>query len=226
MFRYVYVPNWGSVYYNAKLVNRKEFRSLWDFVDLKWKGKVEAFDPQAGGPANAAMRLFYHHAELGPSFIKKLFGDMDMTLFRDRRQGVDWLAVGKFALCFFCDTNEVARARRNGLPVAKFGPMKEGGALTSRQGILGIMADAPHPNAAKVFVNWYLSREGQSTLLRATARSGAPDSLRNDITKDDVLQEDRRIEGVPYLELDVPGLMEMGPILKFVRGAVAQSGKN
>jgi hypothetical protein len=49
-----------------------------------------------------------------------------------------------------------------------------------------------------------------------------PDSLRIDIPKDNVLPEDRRAEGVPYLELDVPGLMEMEPILKVVREVMAE----
>lgn len=173
------------------------------------------------------MRFFYHHSELGPAFIKRLFGEMDVTLFRDRRQGTDWLAVGKFPLCFFCNSADVARAHRQGLPVAKFEPMKEGAALTSRQGIVGLVNRAPHPNAAKVFVNWFLSREGQITLLQAVASAGGnpPDSLRIDVPKDDVLPEDRRIEGVKYIELDVPGKMEMEPILKIFREASVGAGK-
>jgi ABC-type thiamine transport system substrate-binding protein len=142
-FRFAYVPNVGAVSYNAKLVNPKEFKSLWDFLNPKWKGKIVAFDPRAGGSANAAMRFFYHHPDLGPRFIRRLFGEMDVTVYRDRRQGPDWLAVEKFAICFFCDTTEVARARRQGLPVAKFGPMKEGGMVTSRHGVIGLVNRAP-----------------------------------------------------------------------------------
>jgi ABC-type Fe3+ transport system substrate-binding protein len=223
-FRFTYIPNVGAVSYNTKLVNPKEFKSLWDFLNPKWKGKIVAFDPRAGGSANAAMRFFYHHPDLGPKFIRRLFGEMDVTLYRDRRQGPDWLAVEKFAICFFCDTTEVARARRQGLPVAKFGPMKEGGMVTSRHGVIGLVNRAPHPHAARVFINWLLSHEGQLNLLSEVSKSGRspPDSLRIDIPKDNVLPEDRRTEGIPYLELDVPGLMEMEPILKVVREVMAE----
>jgi len=47
---------------------------------------------------------------------------------------------------------------------------------------------APHPNGAKVFVNWLLSRDAQS-LIQKTDGS---DSLRIDIPKDSVLPENRR----------------------------------
>ena len=39
--------------------------------------------------------MFYHLPDVGPTFIRKLYGEMDVTLFRDYRQGSDWLAVGK-----------------------------------------------------------------------------------------------------------------------------------
>ena len=57
------------------------------------------------GPGSGNHRLFYHHPEIGPSFIHKLYGEMDVTLFRDYRQGPDWLAVGKFGDLFFLRTS-------------------------------------------------------------------------------------------------------------------------
>ena len=79
------------------------------------------------GPGNNDLRLFYHHPKLGPKFIAKLFGEMDVTLFRGYRQATDWLAQGKFPICFACP--DVDKAKRQGLPFDEFGPMVEGGAL-------------------------------------------------------------------------------------------------
>ena len=44
-----------------------------------------------------------------------------------------------------------------------FGPkaFKEGGGLVQQFGTVTLMNRAPHPNAAKVFINWLLSRKGQ-----------------------------------------------------------------
>ena len=85
---------------------------------------------------------------------------MEVTLFRDFRQGPDWLATGKYAICFFCDVDIL---KQQGLPVDTFGPrvFKEGGGLVQQFGTVALLNRAPHPNAAKVFINWLLSRKGQ-----------------------------------------------------------------
>ena len=137
--------------------------------------------------------------------------------------GTDSLANGKFAICFFCPG--VSRAKRQGLPVDTFGILKEGAALVSHFGGLTLANRARHPNAAKVFINWYLSRSGQRALQRAMANAGdnVPDSLRTDISKDNIPLETRRIKGIKYLELDSrPEWIEMGSIIKVFSKAVGK----
>jgi len=225
VFRFTGIPQTGSAHYNSQLVNPKELTSFWDFLYPKWKGKIVARDARVPGPGNGALRFFYHNSELGPQFIRRLFSEMEITLFRDFRQGPDWLATGKFALCFFC--SDIPKARRQGLPVDTFGPMKEGAGIVSQYGTIGLLNNAPHPNAAKVFINWFLSREGQLTLQRAIAQAGddAPDSLRMDISKDDVPPENKRMEGVKYLDLDIQGRLEMKPIVSVIDEVLAASKK-
>src|ERR1043166_3227886 len=168
--------------------------------------------------------LFYYNPEIGPEFIKKLFGEMDTTIFRDRRQGLDWLATGKYAICFWCEG--VERGKQQGLPVESFGLMKEGAALGAGQGFLTLVNQAPHPNAAKVFVNWFLSREGQLNFQRALAQAdeGSPDSLRTDISKEDVLPKSRRVDGVKYLDTDNQR-DAMKPVMKLVEETLGTSEK-
>jgi len=45
--------------------------------------------------------------------------------------------------------------------------MKEGGYLTVGGGGLTMFSNAPHPNAAKVYLNWFLSKEGQTEFAKA-----------------------------------------------------------
>jgi ABC-type Fe3+ transport system substrate-binding protein len=226
VFNYVGSATYGAVNYNTKLVNVKEFKSYWDLLDPKWKGKIEARDIREAGPGAGNTRFFYYHPELGPPFIKRLFGEMDITLFRDFRQGPDWLATGKFAICFFCDVDVL---KRQGLPVDTFGPgtFKEGGGLVQQFGTLSLVNRAPHPNAAKVFINWLLSRRGQIALQKRTSTGESPaDSLRIDIPKEDVPYLNRRLEGIPYLDTGRPEWIEMKPILETVNEALKAAGKN
>jgi iron(III) transport system substrate-binding protein len=225
VFNYVGSATYGAINYNTKLVDPKEFKSYWDLLKPKWKGKIEARDIREAGPGAGNTRFFYYHQELGPPFIKRLFGETDVTLFRDFRQGPDWLATGKFAICFFCDVDVL---KRQGLPVDTFGPtvFKEGGGLVQQFGTLALVNRAPHPNAAKVFINWLLSRRGQLALQKRTSTAESPaDSLRIDIPKDDVPYLNRRLEGVKYLDTGKPEWIEMAPIINVVNEALKSAGK-
>jgi iron(III) transport system substrate-binding protein len=226
VFNYVGSATYGAVNYNTKLVDVKDFNSYWDLLNPKWKGKIEARDIREAGPGAGNTRFFYYHPELGPAFIKKLFGEMDVTLFRDFRQGPDWLATGKYAICFFCDVDIL---KQQGLPVDTFGPrvFKEGGGLVQQFGTVALINRAPHPNAAKVFINWLLSRSGQIALQKRTAHAESPvDSLRIDIPKDDVPYLGRRLDGIIYLDTGKPEWIEMKPVLEVVNDALKAAGKN
>jgi len=226
VFNYVGSATYGAINYNTKLVNPAEFKSYWDLLNPRWRGKIEARDIREAGPGAGNTRFFYYHSELGAPFIRKLFGEMDTTLFRDFRQGPDWLATGKFAICFFCDVDVL---KRQGLPVDTFGPrvFKEGGGLVQQFGTLALVNRAPHPNAAKVFINWLLSRRGQIALQKSQATAESPaDSLRIDIPKDDVPVASRRLEGIKYLDTGKPEWIDMKPILDVVKEALKAAGKS
>jgi ABC-type Fe3+ transport system substrate-binding protein len=225
IFNYVGSATYGGISYNTNLVKPKEFNSYWDLLEPKWKGKILARDIRVPGPGSGNARFFFHHPDLGAPFIRKLFGEMDVTLFRDYRQGPDWLAVGKYAICFSCDVDVL---KDQGLPVDTIGPnvFKEGGAMVQQFGSLTLMNKAPHPNAAKVFINWLLSRRGQLAMQKRLADGESPaDSLRIDIPKNDVPLLVRRVEGVRYLDASNPKWLSMKPILKVMNEALKSAGK-
>ena len=187
-------------------------------------------DIREPGPGGDASRLLYYNPALGPEFIRRLVSEMGITLFRDLRQGVDWLASGKFAICLFCQTGMIRQAKHQGLPVNELSrPLKEGVGLVAQAGTMALLDSAPHPNAAKVFLNWWLSREGQLNLIRETAKvtgGDIPDSLRIDIPKDDVPPTSRRIEGYNYFDLDSRAeWLDRRPILKVLEEGLALAGK-
>ena len=215
--------------YNTKLVNPAGFKSYWDLLDAKWKGKVVAFDPKAGGFAATRDRFFFHNPELGPQFLRRLFSEMALTLYARFPQGEDWLAAGKYSLCL-CRHQSISEAKSQGLPVDLMEPaqFKEGVGVESRAKTLVLMNQAPHPNAAKVFLNWFLSREGQSDFQRSAAKyldAGAEGSLRMDIPKDDIPPRNRLNPGVKYMPQWNPDYFDMKPINKVISEAQAEAGK-
>lgn len=80
---------------------------------------------------------------------------------------------------------------------------------------------APHPNAAKVAVNWLLSKEGQSTWLDYNARTfGQYDSLREDISKDKVLNHAKRVKGGKYLWIKTEWIEELDSVRDLIKKAL------
>jgi ABC-type glycerol-3-phosphate transport system substrate-binding protein len=82
---------------------------------------------------------------------------------------------------------------------------------TSGNSGLALINTAPNPNAARVFINWFLSRNGQSawqTVMNMKVQEPS-DSMRIDIPKGNVGASAKREEGKKYrvtgfLEPDAP----------------------
>ncbi len=90
------------------------------------------------------------------------------------------------------------------------------------------MNKPPHPNAAKVFISWFLSREGQIDFQKTSAKftdAGAEGSLRMDIPKDDIPARNRIHAGGKYLPQWNPEHFEMKPIIQLISQAQAKAKK-
>ena len=200
---------------NTKLMSPNEIASYWDLAQPKWKGKLLAMDPR-GAALPTPVLMLYYDPDVGPEYLKTLLGKMDITLFRDRAQGTNWLGVGKFPVCFYC--RDLDLAQKQGLPIAEVPPaqMKEGGTIGGgSSSVLALVNRAPHPNAARVFINWYLSRKGQALVQRVVNTMIVEDfdSMRVDIPKNNVMAQGKRIEGRRY---QVIGFRDPKPVLKLL----------
>jgi iron(III) transport system substrate-binding protein len=219
IFMYEGTPVSTGLSYNTKLANPEEIKSYLDLLKPRWKGKLLTMDPRGASPPTPVL-ILYHKAGLGPEFVRRFYTETDITLFRDRRQGTNWLATGKFPLCFMC--RDIDKVAKQGLPVDEIAPdrLKESPAIGGGgSSVLALVNRAPHPNAARVFINWYLSRQGQMTWQRVmnTKEVEPSDSMRIDIPKDDVLPDARRTEGKEY---QVIGYLDSEPVLKLIREVV------
>lgn len=214
-----------TLYYNTKLVNPGDINSYRDFLDLKWKGKMIAFDPRLG-PAGPPISFMYHSPDLGPEFIQQLLGGMDVPLTRNDKKMVDWLGVGKYAIAMFSPIRRAGMdvAKKQGLPVDWFGPnnFKEGVPLSAGSGGVGLMRNAPHPNAARVALNWLLSREGQIAYQKIFV---GVNSRRIDIPKDDLPSYVKRSEGANYVVTETPAMIDTKPVRALIDKIYGSKGK-
>jgi iron(III) transport system substrate-binding protein len=216
IFIYEGTLNSTGLSYNTKLANAEEIKSYGDLLSPKWKSRLLTLDPRGAVPPTQVLTL-YHTPGLGPNFVRRFYMETEVTLFRDRRQGTNWLAAGKFPLCFLC--RDIEKVREQGLPVELIVPeqIKEGGTVGGgNSSALALINRAPHPNAAKVFINWYLSRQGQMVWQNVMNKKEveASDSMRIDIPKEDVLPDGRRVEGKKY---NVVGFLDPEPVQKLLQ---------
>jgi iron(III) transport system substrate-binding protein len=228
--RYIFVfegtPRSGEITFNTKLVNPTEIKSYWDLLSPKWKGKIVSVDPLVSGPISAAQIFFYRQPDLGAEFIRKLHAETDIAIVRSNEQMLDWLSAGKYA--FGIGARDVDTAMMQGLPLAQFlpGSLKEGSSVTAYNGTLSYFNRAPHPAAAKVAINWLLSREGQTAWLDTNQRTGGLyDSLREDISKEKVNERARRVKGGKFLWLDPAWIEDLDTIRGIIKTALASAGK-
>ncbi|HXV80726.1 MAG TPA: extracellular solute-binding protein [Candidatus Binatia bacterium] len=228
--RYIFVfegtPRSGEITYNTKLVNPSEIKSYWDLLNPKWKGKIVTVDPLIAGPISAAQIFFYKHPDLGPEYLQRLHAETDIAIVRSNEQLLDWLSAGKYSFGF--GARNVDTAITQGLPLNQFlpGSLKEGSSVTAYNGTLSFFNRAPHPNAAKVAVNWLLSREGQTTWLDYNQKTGGLyDSLREDISKEKVSERARRVKGAKFLWLNPEWIDELDKIRDIIKKALASKGR-
>jgi ABC-type Fe3+ transport system substrate-binding protein len=176
-------------------------------------------DPLLAGPISAAQIFFYKHSELGPEYLRRLHAETDMVIVRSNEQLLDWLSAGKYA--FGIGARQVDTAMTQGLPLNQFlpGSLKEG-SRSPRITALELQS-APHPNAAKVAINWLLSREGQTTWLDSNHKTGGlNDSLREDISKENVSEQARRVKGAKFLWLNPEWIDELDKIRDIIKKAL------
>jgi len=210
----------GENAFNTKLVNPKEIKSYWDFLDPKWKGKIVAYDLNRVSTVAHALRFIYNHPDLGPEFVKRFFSEMEIVYSRDERQMIDWLGAGKFHFAFF--VSDIEDAAKQGLPVKFFEPgqFKEGAFVGPSQGGVNLFKNAPHPNAAKVAINWLLSQEGQNAYQNVFAQlHDVRQSMREDISKDVIPAAYRRLKGVKYIYSGRPDWLDTAPVTKVIKEA-------
>lgn len=157
-------PN-PPVIYHPKQVNVGEIDELYELLNPKWKGRVLINDPLPAGPAGSLFRWMWR--TLGPDkatdFFRKIRAQAG-AVDRDQRREIEWVAQGKFAWLLGPNNSMVFPLAQRGL---KFGVLPEfkdyGTYIGTGSGCLALMKRAPHGNAARLFVNWFLSRDAQTT---------------------------------------------------------------
>ena len=167
---------WATMYttpmivsYNTNLVAAADLpKGYADLLSPKWKGRLGMDSSDLEWYAN--LRKIWG-AEKARSFLEGL-KRQDVRFAQGRTLLTGLLSGGEIALLVNNFLQNVIEAKRKGSPV-EFLALDP---VVSAAGLVGINRLAPHPNAARLFVDFVLSREGQELIVK-TDRS----SVRKDV---------------------------------------------
>ena len=183
------------VIYNPKQVKAEEVDELYKLLDPQWKGKIAVQDPIPSGTGNGVFRWAWH--VLGPEKAKDYYTKMRAqaaAVDRDQRRQIEWVAQGKYPLHLAPGTI-MYQLEKRGLKFGVIPAFKDYGSyLTPGFGSVMVMNKSPHPNAGKVFLNWLLTKEGQTAFSKGMGYV----SRRRDVPSDHVPSYWVPKEGVKY----------------------------
>ncbi len=182
----------------------KPEEASWEgLLNPKWKGKIASMDPIARGAGQGRAQYILYH--FGEDYFTKLYVGQRVVFTRENRQLADWIARGTYPIALGVPGGEYFRLKKDGFPVKILLNTKDvPGFTTAGRGYLGLVRNAPHPNAAKLFVNWLMTKDGHTVYNRS---SGVP-GMRSDLDypwapKATIVQP-----GFKYLDSDSPDFRE------------------
>ncbi len=171
---------------NTDMVKPSDITSNLDLLEPKWRGKLSLSDPTAAGTGASWFAFVGKELwgmEKGMSYMKQL-AKQEPAVTRDVRLLSEWVARGKYAVALAPSAAQTVEFIRLGAPM-RFPELKEPTYTSSSTGNIFVFDKIPHPNAAKLFVNWILSKEGASIFSKAHGYA----TTRVDVSTDGVQPE-------------------------------------
>jgi iron(III) transport system substrate-binding protein len=155
--------------FNPKLAKAEQIDELHDLLDPKWKGKFVINDPLPSGSGNVTFRWIWRL--MGPEKAKDYYRRIRANAAladRDQRRQIEWVAQGKYAFLLAPSDGTLGQLLGRGLKLGVVPEFKDYGTyVTSSFGSAMLLNKAPHANAATIFLNWVLSKEGQTAWSKA-----------------------------------------------------------
>lgn len=174
---------------NTDAMKMGGIKSIREFADPKWKGRIVYLDSSVTGPGlywyRMVLKYVFPTESEGRTYFKQMASGMD-TLSRDYRIMTEWVARGKFDIALGMTMDQPLAFMKAGAPVGLL-DTPEPRRVSTSWGAYNILTKQPHPAAAKLWANWIFSKEGLSLISKYS--------------------------GLPTVRTDVPPPPDMNPLL-------------
>jgi ABC-type glycerol-3-phosphate transport system substrate-binding protein len=147
---------------NRDFISEADLASPKDLLKPEFKGKIVINDPRGGAGLGYLTVLL---AEYGEDFVKQLLTEQELVVTRDNRQMVEWAVRGNYPIVIGLDNTFLPTFQEEGIGL-NIKELAEGPrGISFGFGMINALDNPPNPNAQKLYINWLLSKEGQTQLV-------------------------------------------------------------
>jgi iron(III) transport system substrate-binding protein len=154
----------GGFAVNWDKAAKDSLKNWQDLLDPRWRGKIAIYDPTR--PVTGAIDLACALPVVGIDYIMRLFHDQALVANNDARLITDWLVRGRYPVVIGLSGSFLPNYQKQGL--GKNIDVAVGDTVCRGLGgpSIAVLKNAPHREAATVFINWLASREGQEVYAK------------------------------------------------------------
>jgi ABC-type Fe3+ transport system substrate-binding protein len=158
------------VHVNRQAIPESQLSHIEQLWDPAWKGKIVMGDTRV--PTTATPMLAAWLLSFGEDKVRTFLQTQQPVITNQPRQMAEWLVRGQYPIAFGVGVPDLTNFASQGLDLSYVKPLapdEPGGVVADDgTGSVALFNRAPHPNAAKVLINWLLSQEGQSAAAKQT----------------------------------------------------------
>ncbi|MDR7083286.1 iron(III) transport system substrate-binding protein [Arthrobacter ginsengisoli] len=159
-----------AIYVNRDEIPEKDISSPADLLDAKWRGKICVNDPRMPNQATMGLAWFLESEKYGEKFVTDLLKNQKVLLTDSIATTSEWFATGRCSIAIGPDARTINELKKTGVKI-DYEVLDDYGNYLLSWGT-SILKNAPHPNATRVFLAWFLSEDGQKSyvdMVRADA---------------------------------------------------------
>jgi ABC-type Fe3+ transport system substrate-binding protein len=160
-----------TVVVNWDVVSHDDLKTYADLLKPQFAGKIVWDDPRLPGQGISTAQRFL--VNFGADWLKRLFAEQKIAYIANPRQLAEWVVSGKYPIGIGLAPQELKIFQQHGLGknVSDFLVPLEHPSLEYGYGTVSMLSHAPHPNAAKLYINWLLSKAGQNEWIKTSENS-------------------------------------------------------
>lgn len=201
-------------YVNTQLVKKEDYpRAYRDLLGPRWKGKVVIADPDVSPTTVRFYWVMTDRKILDRAYFEAL-AKQEPRIVPTERENMSAMVRGEGLFTLVASSTVAGALAAERAPVQALA--LEEGTLTGAGSGITLVKEAAHLNAARLFINWIMSAEGQELFTRAANTASVRKDVRNFLPEAVQAPIKRVVPVTPNDEVQASRLMREGVLPKIL----------